>query len=99
TLPGHLRQAVENAQREGVRERLESALHHRQRFWLDTCREVLEMQAASRQVLELHREHGCRFYVPAPRQVQYILDALDSALPGWDRDHPGLFHRTLELNF
>jgi hypothetical protein len=95
----HLRQAVENAQREGGREKLERAIHQRQQFWMDTCREVLEMRASSQQVLELHRHHGCRFAVPAARQVQHILDALDSALPGWDREHPGMFYRTLELNF
>jgi len=32
-------------------------------------------------------------------QVQSILEALDSALPAWDRDSPEMFYRTLELNF
>ena len=32
-------------------------------------------------------------------QVQEVLDALDSALPVWDREHPELFYQTLELNF
>ncbi len=95
----HLRQAVDLARREGAREQLETALHRRQQFWMDTCREVMEMRTASRQVLELHRKQGCRFCVPTARQVQHILDALDSALPGWERDHAGLFFGTLELNF
>jgi len=95
----HLRKAVETAQLEGGRHQVESALQDRQQFWMDTCREVLEMRTASRQVLELHRHHGCRLCVPTARQVQYILDALDAALPGWDSDHPELFYRTLELNF
>jgi len=105
----HLRKTVEetnqllangkNGLSEGLRHKLELALGQRQQFWIDTCREVVEMRTASRQVLELHRQHGCRFGVPAPRQVQYILDALDSALPAWDQDHPELFYRTLELNF
>jgi len=94
-----LRQAVESARRESRCEKLEAALYDRRQFWMDTCREVQEMRAASRQVLALHMEHGCRFCVPAHTQVQYILDALDSAVPGWDRDHPDLFYRTLELNF
>ena len=105
----HVRQAVEhaaqaladadNAQHECLGQQLELALHSRQQFWVDTCREVLEMRTPSPQVLELHQRHGCRFCIPAPRQVQYILDALDAALPGWDRDHPELFYQTLELNF
>jgi hypothetical protein len=95
----HLGRAVDSARRENRFEKLEAALYDRRQFWMDTCREVLEMQTASRQVLELHIEHGCRFRVPSHTQVQYILDALDSALPGWDRDHPELFYRTLELNF
>jgi hypothetical protein len=32
-------------------------------------------------------------------QVQHILDALDAALPNWEREHPDLFYKTLELNF
>lgn len=95
----HLRQAVDLARREGSREQLETSLHRRQQFWMDTCREVHEMRTASRQVLELHRHQGCRFCAPTARQAQHILDALDSALPGWERDHPGLFFGTLELNF
>jgi len=80
-------------------EKTEQALHHRQQFWMDTCRDVREMRTASRQVLKLYRQHGWLFLCPAPRQVQSVLDALDSALPGWERDHAGLFYQTLELNF
>lgn len=94
-----LRLAVETAKREGQREKLDEAVRRRVEFWIDTCREVLEMRAATRQVLDLHRHHGCRFCAPAYRQAQYILDALDSAMPGWDHDHPELFYTTLELNF
>ncbi len=94
-----LRLAVEEAQREGLGEKTEQALHHRRQFWLDTCREVREMRTASRQVLKLYRQQGWLFLCPAPRQAQSVLDALDSALPGWERDHPGLFYQTLELNF
>lgn len=95
----YFRHLVEEARREGLPDKIESARHRRQQFWLNTCREVFEMRAASGQVLELHRQHGCRFCVPTPKQVQHILDALDVALPGWDRDHASLFYRTLELNF
>ncbi len=75
------------------------ALEWRRQFWLDTCREVLEMRNASPKVLELHRLYGCRFCPPTTQQVQYVLDALDVALPRWDREHPELFYQTLELNF
>ena len=71
----------------------------RQQFWLDTCREVREMQTGSLQVLELYQRYGCRFFAPTRDQVQEVLDALDGALPVWDRDHPELFYQTLELNF
>jgi hypothetical protein len=92
-------QAVENQTQERLEVGLEAALRHRQQFWIDTCREVMEMRFASPQVLELHRIHGCRFCPPSTAQAQYILDALDAALQFWDRDHPGLFYQTLELNF
>jgi len=36
---------------------------------------------------------------PANCEVQYILDALDSAAPLWDQEHPELFYQTIELNF
>ena len=90
---------TENGQREMLRARLEAARLERQQFWIDTCREVLQMKVASTQTVELHRHHGCRFCVPSVRQVQHILDALDSALADWDREHPELFFHTLELNF
>src|SRR5262245_30617590 len=67
-----LRQAVENARTQGMPEKLEKALHNRRQFWIDTCRDVLERQVASSQVLELHRAHGCRFRAPAARQVQDV---------------------------
>ncbi len=94
-----LRQAVESARRESRRDKVLPATHRRVQFWTDACREAMEMQAPCPQVLELHRRHGCRFCVPSPRQVEYILDALDAALPDWDREHPGLFFTTLELNY
>ena len=94
-----LRQAVESARREGRRDKVLPAAHRRLQFWTDACREVLVMQAPCSQVLELHQRHGCRFCVPAPRQIEYILDALDAALPAWDREHPELFFTTLELNY
>jgi hypothetical protein len=49
-------------------------------------------------VLEFYRKFGCAFEAPSHRQVEEILSALDSAIPLWDRDHPELFYRTLELN-
>ena len=73
--------------------------HGRQEFWLDTCREVKEMRIGSVPVLELYQMQGCRFFPPNHEQVQELLDALDSAMALWDRDHPELFYQTLELNF
>ena len=75
------------------------ALSQRQRFWVDTCRNPAQMQAVSGQVVDFYRKFGCRFDAPTNRAVQEILDALDSAMPHWDRDHPALFYQTLELNF
>ena len=62
--------------------------HGRQEFWLDTCREVKEMRIGSVPVLELYQMQGCRFFSPNHEQVQELLDALDSAMALWDRDHP-----------
>jgi hypothetical protein len=53
----------------------------------------------SAHALALHRSYGCRFSSPSLQQVQGILNALDAALPSWERDHPELFFQTLELNF
>jgi hypothetical protein len=78
---------------------LEQAMAQRQRFWTDTCREVTQMSLPSSQVLELYQQYGCRFSAPKPTEAQQILDALDSAMPCWDMDHPALFYQTLELNF
>jgi hypothetical protein len=78
---------------------LGQAMARRQGFWMDTCREVAQMHVASNGVLELYQQHGCRFSAPKPAEAQQILDALDSAMPCWDMDHPALFYQTLELNF
>ncbi len=78
---------------------LGAALAKRQEFWMDTCRDPGKMQAASPEILDLYMKHGCRFLAPTHGQVQEIFDALDSAMPAWDRDHPELFYQTLELNF
>ena len=72
---------------------------NRQEFWLDTCREVNQMHLGSAQVQEFYRKHGCRFAPPTPAQVCGILDALDGAMPYWEKDHPELFYQTLELSF
>jgi hypothetical protein len=78
---------------------LELAISKRQRFWVDTCRNPTQMQGASGQVVDFYRKFGCRFDAPTHKAVQEILDALDSAIPTWERDHPALFYQTLELNF
>jgi hypothetical protein len=100
-----LRLAVEYAQgapgseTPEARAALDTKRSKRQQFWIDTCREVTEMRAASAPVIALHRQVGWQFLAPSPAQVQQVLDALDSAMPFWDRDHLGLFHQTLQLNF
>ena len=71
----------------------------RQEFWINTCQEVMHMQICSQQVLDFYQKHGCRFAVPSRQQVQDVLDALDAALPHWEKEHPELFYQTLELNF
>ncbi len=71
----------------------------RQEFWLDTCREARHMRNPCPQVLELYQKYGCRCFTPTHGQTQEILDALDTAFPFWDRDHPEFFYQTLELNF
>ena len=76
-----------------------SILIEREEFWADTCRETTQMQHATHEVCELYRKFGCRFCAPGRQQVQYVLDALDSAVAGWDKDHPELFYQTLELNY
>lgn len=78
---------------------LKQAMARRQEFWRDTCREPSAMQCRSAQVFDLYMKHGCRFLTPTNEQVQEVLDALDGAMPAWDRDYPHLFHQTLELNF
>jgi hypothetical protein len=71
----------------------------RQEFWLDTCRGMAHLQVACAQVQNLYRKHGCRFAAPTLAQVRGILDALDHAVPRWEKEHPELFYQTLELSF
>ena len=78
---------------------LSCAICERQDFWIEACGGSGQAVAGSAQVHELYQKHGCRFEAPSRKDVQFILDALDGALPTWDRDHPELFFQTLELNF
>lgn len=104
-----LRITVENARRavseakkdEAAKSQTDLALAiaRRQEFWIDTCRDAGRMLPASVQVHDLYQKFGCRFEPPTHCEVQYILDALDSAAPHWDKDHPELFYQTIELNF
>ena len=75
------------------------AVARRQVFWANTCRDPAQMQSPSPQVFDLYRAYGCRFAAPTQEQAQGILDALDAAMPFWDRDYPQLFYQALELNF
>ena len=95
-----LRVAVESARRTTkVGGALDCALEQRQRFWMDTCCEPAQMHMRSKEVMELHMKHGCQYVEPTREQTQEILNALDMALPTWDKEHPELFYQTLELNF
>jgi len=71
----------------------------RQQFWVDTCREITQMHATSKQAIDFYRRFGCRFCEPTREQVDDVLSALDAAMPQWDTLHPELFYQTLELNF
>jgi hypothetical protein len=71
----------------------------RREFWLDTCRGMAHLQIACAQIQNLYRKHGCRFAEPTLEQVRGILDALDGAMPRWEKEHPELFYQTLELSF
>src|SRR6266404_3254046 len=105
----HLRLTMEEARQvivdsgrnhiEDSKDALASAVAKRQEFWLDTCRQTAKMSVNSPQVQELYQKHGCRFVEPTRKQVQYILEALDSVMPHWEGKHPELFYQTLELNF
>lgn len=103
----HLRAAAEKARQSlaltpeapNVRADASTTTCSRREFWLDTCRDVREMRISSMQVFELYQRLGCRFFAPTPDQVQVVLEALDAAMPLWDRDHPELFYQALELNF
>jgi hypothetical protein len=107
--PLQLRQKAEQAKRamavagwnktEKLAHDLAEAMAERQQFWIDTCHGVARGQVASMEIPELYQKHGCRFEAPSRNDAQYILDALDQAMPTWDKDHPELFYQTLELNF
>ena len=68
-------------------------------FWADTCREVTDMRVGTKEVIELYRTYGCRFCAPTHGQVQNVLEALDAAMPQWEKEHRELFYQTLELNY
>ncbi len=90
---------VENPDRPGGKADVHSAVSARQRFWLDTCRDGFDLQAASAQAIEFHDHYGLHFFPPTWDEVAEVLAALDCGLPGWDQDHPELFYETLRLNF
>lgn len=103
----HLHVAVENAQQEattnpqrpGVRADVQSRIAARQQFWSDTCRDYKELQAISEHALAFYRHFGAHFFPPTWNEVHQILEVLDEAMAGWDKDHPELFYETLKLNF
>lgn len=96
TIPPHAYSSVEPAKQ--FPKKFTTAFQ-RQEFWMDTCREPLQMRMHTQEIVELHMKHGCRFNAPNREQAQEILDALDAAMPSWEGGHPELFYQTLELNF
>jgi len=94
--------AVTIARREELpkaEQNLALAVSKREMFWIDTCRDPMRMQAACGAVLDFYRKYGCGLEAPSHKQVREVLAALDSALPQWEREHPELFYKTLELNY
>jgi hypothetical protein len=104
-----LRAAVEDAQRavaqagkdeiQNLRHDLALAVTNRQELSVQSCSDAEKMQVVSMLARDLYKKYGCRFAAPTAQQAQAIFDALDSAMPPWDKDQPGMFYRTLELNF
>jgi hypothetical protein len=101
TVEAAKRAVVESKWNEAEKARFELglAMTKRQVFWVNTCRDPLQMQSPSLQVFDLYRTFGCRFVAPTADQAQVILDALDAAMGSWDTDYPQLFYQALELNF
>lgn len=107
--PHYLRKCVEEVKlrlrqaspdiRDAVEQEYQSAVSMRQEFWIDTCREMTQMQLAWPEIRSLYQVQGCRFATPNREQTQEVLDALDAALTSWDKDYPQIFYQTLELNF
>ncbi len=89
----------ENPDRPGGRADVHSAIAARQRFWLDTCRDGFDLEAACPQAIEFHDHIGLRYFPPSWDEVAEVLAALDCGLPGWDKEHPELFYETLKLNY
>lgn len=90
---------AQNPDRPGGKADVHSAVSARQRFWLDTCRDGFDLQAACAQAIEFHDHYGLHFFPPTWDEVVEVLSALDGGMPGWDQDHPELFYETLRLNF
>ena len=89
----------EDPERPGVRADLRSCISARQQFWMDTCRDIKDLQKVSVHALEFYQYLGGRYFPPSWEEVQEVLDALDGAMPGWEKEHPELFYETLKLNF
>ena len=96
------KKAVSAARREDLHrteQNLAMAISKREMFWIDTCRDPTRMQAACGAVLDFYRKYGCSLEAPSHKQLREVLSALDSALPLWEREHPELLYKTLELNY
>lgn len=78
----------------------------RVKFWKATFKEdwVLGDEEAdlidfSDTIDRLYSEYGRYFKVPTNKQITEILEALDTALPDWDKNQPHSFYSTLKASF
>jgi hypothetical protein len=68
-------------------------------FWTSCISGPIHGKNVSKQAMDFYEKIGYRFHLPAPKQIQDILDALDANFATWDRDIPEYFFQMLELNF
>jgi hypothetical protein len=77
---------------------LEDALRCRLSWWMGLVNMLDTGDCCSQLHMDLWEAYARHFVPPTEEQTQTILDALDNAMPTWDKTHPQLFFETLELN-
>jgi uncharacterized tellurite resistance protein B-like protein len=75
-------------------------------FWADTFDLPVNIQYGTyrqcsvyEQKTKFYLANGYRFELPAPEQIQVVLDILDADSATWDKDMPESFFQTLEHSF